>query len=393
MIAGYLAARRARKHAANLLRHAVHLKNMRGDLLCPEDLARLHSIIGRLRAAAAQKDLSGIGDANSEAEEVILQLAPKRGSAVLRENMEMLFVAVAVAMAFRSYFMQPFKIPTGSMQPTLYGVHSRMQDHPGWTDRVPCKAVKWLVTGEWYREVRVGASVSDHWPFKPVKYLLTRRWYRPLRGSAPLLGPFTSEATKPESFIFVVGPNRYDIPKDAVMRGELAVMPGQYVQEGDLLWRGVVTSGDHLFVNRVAWNFTRPSRGDVAVFSTSGIHDLIQGTHYIKRLIGLPGETVSVDPPEVLVDGRPVEVPESVGRISRREPGYEFGWTLATSPDAILRRPGDSLRIGAASYFVLGDNTVNSRDGRYWGTVPDRNLVGPAFVVYWPISKRWGLIR
>jgi signal peptidase I len=41
----------------------------------------------------------------------------------------------------------------------------------------------------------------------------------------------------------------------------------------------------------------------------------------------------------------------------------------------------------------MGDNTRNSRDGRYWGAVPQANLVGPAFMVYWPVSRRWGLIR
>ena len=44
-------------------------------------------------------------------------------------------------------------------------------------------------------------------------------------------------------------------------------------------------------------------------------------------------------------------------------------------------------------YFALGDNTRNSRDGRYWGPVPQKNLVGPALLVYWPLSKRWGLAR
>ena len=53
----------------------------------------------------------------------------------------------------------------------------------------------------------------------------------------------------------------------------------------------------------------------------------------------------------------------------------------------------DRLTLGAREYLGMGDNTMNSYDGRYWGAVPQKNLVGPALFVYWPYYDRWGLIR
>jgi signal peptidase I len=120
------------------------------------------------------------------------------------------------------------------------------------------------------------------------------------------------------------------------------------------------------------------------------------GTHYIKRLVGMPGERISIDPPWLKVNGEKVMEPESIARIARQEDGYA-GYQLVhfralTTSRYALRKPSDFVPVEAHRYFVLGDNTRNSKDGRYWGTVPESNMVGPAWVVYWPFSSRWGVI-
>ena len=175
----------------------------------------------------------------------------------------------------------------------------------------------------------------------------------------------------------------------------LTVKPGEEVVTGQVIAQGKQISGDHLFVNRVKWNFMKPSRGEVMVFRTDNIPipRLTERTHYIKRMCGLPGDTISIRPPELLVDGRPVQEPRSIRQIEDKVPGYA-GYTFAEGPDALfIRSTNDSLPLGAKQYLALGDNTRNSLDGRYWGPVPVENLVGPAMVVYWPFSKRWGWIR
>jgi len=163
----------------------------------------------------------------------------------------------------------------------------------------------------------------------------------------------------------------------------------------------VVISGDFVFVNRWKWNFCHPRRGEVMVFSTTGIRALQQGTHYIKRMMGLPSETLQVRAPNLLVDGKPVTEPERVGQIARREkladwaPAYSgFNPGGQRCHEQSLATESDVVRLGADQYYAMGDNSFNSFDSRFWGPVPERNLLGPATVVYWPFtSPRLGRIR
>ena len=353
-----------RRLAREALKHAKHVRNMREDLFSKEDVSDLATAESRTRQALASKDYPAVSDAIRDLHTVLARLAARPPFAAFRENIEILVVALAVAMAFRAYFIQPFKIPTGSMEPTLYGIHTENHVEPSFADRfLPLKALKWLATGRWYREVRVT-----------------------IPGDLSL--PYMAGSNNPSACFFSVGPRRYTIPKGARLRFK----PGQHVPKDAVLWAGTMTTGDHVFVDKLRWYFCGPRRGQVIVFSTQGIPEIPEGTHYIKRLIGLPSETISIDPPNVLIDGVPILEPDAIGRIARREPGYMSGFTLPDSGDPILREPLDTIETGPDEFFVLGDNTRNSRDGRYWGTVPRENLVGPAFMIYWPfLSGRWGL--
>jgi len=357
-------ARQTRKAARELLRHAKHLRNMREDVFSEEQLSSLKTVEVRLRDASKAGGIEDIERAGHDLHETMARLAPRRPLAAFRENFEILVVAFVVAMGFRTYFVQPFKIPTGSMEPTLYGIHADRMDGPAISDRMPLKLVKWLVTGKWYKEIRVEIP-------------------------GELSRPYLAGSNHPSSFYINVGAQRYLLPKGAA----LAYRPGDYVPQGSVLWSGILTTGDHVFVDRIRWNFVKPKRAQVMVFGTRDISGLPEGTHYIKRLIGRPGETVGISPPNVLIDGEELLEPAPVRRIARQEPGYEAGFTLPERGPALLNTRDDSLDLGEAEYFALGDNTRNSKDGRYWGTVPRENLVGPAFLVYWPLSKRWGLVR
>jgi signal peptidase I len=271
-------------------------------------------------------------------------------------------VAVAVAMGFRAYFIQPFKIPTGSMQPTLYGIHYRHQTAAGLTDLYPLRPVKWLVFGEWYCEF-------------------------PARASGTLRGPLGETNG---NLAYEIGGVLHAVPRDL----PLECAPGEPVIRGQMLARGLRTTGDHIFVNKVAWYFTRPRRGDVMVFSTDHIPSLHEKkTHYIKRLVGLPGERIRVDPPNLLVNERRVDRPRSVTRIEERVGEYAGYQNPPGAGGRHLVTPRSVMTLAPTDYLGLGDNTLNSYDGRYWGPVPRGNLVGPAFGVYWPLSRRWGPIR
>ena len=169
--------------------------------------------------------------------------------------------------------------------------------------------------------------------------------------------------------------------------------------EGQLLASGVKVYGDHIFVNKILWNFRRPKRGEIVVFSTQGIDhpEITRNTFYIKRLVGVPGDAVSIHPPLLCNHGRRLTgdppYQRGIERIQTQQPGYEAGYQLPRGyrpPRPKLLTPDDEIVLGEDEFFALGDNTLSSLDGRYWGPLPRKNLVGPAFTVYWPISRRWG---
>lgn len=360
----FLRRRQTKKMAREILRHAKHLRNMREDLMRPEQLEELDRAESDLRSVLGVGNTDAVQRASDALYSCIGSLTPSRRFPGLRENFEIVVVAIAVAMGFRTYFLQPFKIPTGSMQPTLYGIHSETPIKASVLDRLPLKLAKWLVCGQWYKEIRVEIpGIVD--------------------------GPYDAGENNPAVCYYNVGGQRYALPRNARPN----FLPGDYVRSGELLWSGITTAGDHVFVDKVVWNFRQPRRGEIMVFSTENIPTLPKGTHYIKRLVGMPGETLSINPPNLKVNGQILKAPESIARIARQEGNYP-GYTLPTGPQALyLTSVLDKLTLGPDQYLALGDNTTNSKDGRYWGPVPRSNLVGPATLIYWPFSGRWGQTR
>lgn len=105
--------------------------------------------------------------------------------------------------------------------------------------------------------------------------------------------------------------------------------------------------------------FDPPNRGEVIVFN----YPLDPGKDFVKRVVGLPGETVEVRDGTVYIDGEALPEPY----LQRR--------------DASSSRP---LALGEGEYYVIGDNRRNSNDSRAWGAVPEDNIVGRVWLVYWP---------
>ena len=254
----------------------------------------------------------------------------KKFEQIGREWLDTLVVAISVAMAFRAYFYEPFNIPTGSMQTTLWGYHTVAGVERGTWDYLPLSVLKWLWTGE--RVVNYRAPVSGMARVEP----------------------------RNDGFANVrIGPSgkSFKLPTDACHS-----IAGKYFREGETFWKGAIVTGDFIFVNRWKWNFTRPRDGDVMIFATTGIEGLPQGTHYIKRMKATPGETYVL------------EHPPTDARGNVRE---DLPKTVTMGPD---------------EYFASGDNFMNSYDSRYWGPVPGSKLRGVGSFVFWPFNG-WRIIR
>jgi signal peptidase I len=357
----YFKKRKVLKTANEILKQCRYFRNMREDLLAPEILEKLVAAEKELVEAIRAKDLEAICGATGALHDMLAKLCEGHHRSAWGENIEVLIVAFIAAMGIKAYFFQPFKIPTGSMQPTLYGITAKASDAPTVFDNVPLKYAKWFATGDWYREVKV--TKDGH------------------------LGEPYGKSNDPANYYHMIAGHEYKIPN----RHSVPYAVGSLVKAGSVLWSGHISAGDHLFVNRMAWNFGRPQRGDIMVFSTRGILGIRrQDTFYIKRLVAKGGEQISIRPPHVLIGGKVMMESEGMRKVSTgAEPGY---WGYRNG-GKLLFDPSVSYQVPEKHYFALGDNTLSSEDGRFWGSVPQANMVGPSFFVYWPFTKRWGFSR
>ncbi|MDP8263809.1 MAG: signal peptidase I [Candidatus Ancaeobacter aquaticus] len=141
---------------------------------------------------------------------------------------------------------------------------------------------------------------------------------------------------------------------------------------------GAKSGGDRILVNKFLYYFKKPERGDIIVFKTKGILGLDQNKDYIKRLVGLPGDSVEIIDGHLYINGTPLVTPDTF----RTNTYYNVG-----SHSNGFGKAGEKVLIPKDHYYVLGDNSANSRDSRYWGFVPENNIKGKAFLTYWPPSR------
>lgn len=138
------------------------------------------------------------------------------------------------------------------------------------------------------------------------------------------------------------------------------------VVSGDSMYP-TLTDGDNLIVDKISYRFISPSRYDIVVFPFQYQED----TCYIKRVIGLPGETVQIHDGFVYINGKKLE--DAYGTEMIRNPG------LASDP----------IVLGEDEYFVLGDNRNNSADSREpsVGCISEEDIIGRALLRIWPASE------
>ncbi len=119
--------------------------------------------------------------------------------------------------------------------------------------------------------------------------------------------------------------------------------------------------GELVIVNKLAYRWSEPERGDIVVFP----YPLNKDIRFIKRVIGIPGDHVIVENGEIRVNGILLAEP-----YLEELPTYTGEWT-----------------VGEGEVFVLGDNRNNSNDSSKWGMVPGEDLLGKAVLVYWPLTE------
>jgi len=134
------------------------------------------------------------------------------------------------------------------------------------------------------------------------------------------------------------------------------------------------SDGEYILTDKISYRFSKPNRGDVVVFKSPQNKEI----DFIKRIIGLPNDSIMVNGGYVFVNGAKLD--ESVYLPS----------DYITNPGAFLR-DDRTVTVPAGNYFVLGDNRNHSSDSREWGFVPESDIIGKAWLRYWPI-KNFGLV-
>jgi len=364
------------KEAKHYLHGAQKFLHYKRDILSAAELEQVEQHIAQLRSAMKARSREAVQAAMTSLDASLGKIAPPPKDAWWRENVEVIVVAIIIAAGIKSYIVQPFRIPTGSMQPTLYGIVGTPTD-----DSPPnflVRAFEFVALGRHYFDLR--ATEDD------VVVALSERTYLNFF-------TFTNIRCQKRSYWLFV-------PREPLARG-FRVLPGREYKAGDVIARGHMDTGDQVFVDKVSYNFQKPKDGDVFVFKTTdiarieaGLDPAMGSQHYIKRLAGSSGQTLRIDPPHLFVDGN-IPTAGVFQRVMSLENGYGGysngpagggGFTYLGSPQSLFTVP-------ERSYFSLGDNSFHSRDSRDWGIVPERNVAGRGFFVYWPFSARWGLIH
>lgn len=320
----------------------------------------------------------------------------KRGAVV--EMVESFFVIMVIFLGLRTYYVQPFRIPTGSMQPSLNGiiVHP-VSEIPGTARQV------WdmMTLGSAYVEATADTNktlvgIEDH-----PKYLLFTETTLSFSDGSTVHIPSAKGAVI-----------QYLKEQGKLTETLFGIRLGSF-RAGETIIRARVDAGDMILVNRMAYHFRKPERGETFVFDTRGINtsmqapsavrmsDQMAGTHYIKRLCGLPGDTLQIKEPHLLINGVPAaEV--TIARVAGGQPPYNSGGYQELSrkdqPRAYMTDLGpvqlqNTTTPALREYAALGDNTTNSLDSRYWGPVRQYNIIGPACMTLWPFTTHWGSIE
>lgn len=400
---------------AKLLDKGVHrfLQYKRDILPAPklEEITRMH---GELRASIKQRDAKKIAELTTSINKACHTAMPSTRRSEwadhMTENVEVFFVSIVIAIGIRTYIAQPFQIPTSSMQPTLNGITAQS------TETDPGSGLWGKITGFFTGTTYLNV-VSDHEgvlrqhePITEDKWFIFRPYSvlhfadgHTIKIQSPKMQLLDELhlADNINSTVTLGDNNTADRRHTYYLKG------GEYIRKGQLLARGIVRNGDHVIVNKFAYHFRQPTRGEVFVFTTKNINRIERETrfdkrwgsqHYIKRLVGLPGDTITVEPPQLLINGQKATEPGIRRVIDEAKPRLPNGdvYTYHGYSHETFDMPYVPITLGKSprrEYFAMGDNSYRSSDGRSWGAVPEQNVVGPGWFCYWPLTSHWGRIR
>lgn len=386
--------RKIRKELKNFKKNLRYILHVNDDVYPAAAKEKIQSALDKA-GDLAPEDTDKVEEFLSQASRDVDAVLPKKSFPLIREYADILCVALCVAFGIRALFLQPFKIPTSSMQPTLFGIHYIADKNT--LPHLPDPLQYALFSTQRAKLVVRETGELDQDSVRKTSRLLFFPWTR-----------------------FIIERVGYSLPGTPDKVDQYAFKGRRYFEAGETVCDGWLSLGDHLFVDRYTFHLREPRRGDVVVFNTEDItykvsprirfpdsqgHDLAEqrvslvdrGYYYIKRLIGLPGDTLRIKDGVVYVKPKGIDEEKPLTHYAPNTGklyGYRGGYHGHTNSPAAthLKDSESTFTVPEDTYFVMGDNSRSSFDSRYWGVVPRRNIVGRAFFVFWPFSRRWGFV-
>lgn len=409
-----------KKASKELLQAAHKVYHYRRDLISEGRLVELDKAVGELQALTEDKAVkleplsACMGRLDALLRKIGGKIYPKT---FWSDNLEVALVAAIIVIGIRTFFFQPFIIPTNSMYPTYSGMSAVVYEDKNEAPAALTRAFRFITLGARHKSLVAKNSGAVQLPMAANRSGSMHMYSRQVKGKKWFVLP----TVLAEYTILVDGvPHTIRVPADFDMQSALldsfprseaelvrtqggtgyALDLGTRVEAGDAILRFDITLGDALFVDRISYHFKRPEAGDPFVFRTRHIPGIEGGSenivdkYYIKRIGGIGGETLEIKDSSLLVNGKPRTEVEAFARNAHKEGeygGYVYPSSNPANPPKILTGPGDSTEIPEATFVALGDNSANSLDSRYWGFVPEKSVIGRAIFIYYPFTKRWGL--
>ena len=406
--------KKLRKQAKELLHAASKVYHYRRDVTSEARLQELEKSVSEIETMLHGESIDSVPftAALDRLDTLLRKIGGKlHPKTFWSDNLEVILVAAIIVIGVRTFFFQPFIIPTNSMYPTYNGMNTAVYESSEASPNALRQVFNKLTLGAKHKSLIAESSgpvslvlvpdaeTGEVGTSRPVSY----RKY------------FVLPATRAE-YVFSVGgtlqsiqvPAEFDmlsaisqffpdsnlkvaVPSKESPSGK-ALQLNHSVKVGEPLMRFDITLGDALFVDRISYHFKRPKAGDPFVFRTNDIRAELgrltgdySDKYYIKRIGGVGGETLEIKDSTLYADGEPRDEVEAFARNASQEGEYR-GYINQS-----LLAESRTLEIPDDKFIALGDNSANSLDSRYWGFVPDRSVIGKAIFIYYPFTKRWGV--
>lgn len=420
---------KSKKSAKDFIAAAYNVYNYRRDVMPSADAKRMHELIMKVEELFddSKSDTPEYKEASKELE----KLMRKNGGTIypltsLADNVDVIVVAGILALSVRSFFFQPFQIPTNSMYPSFYGmtphVYLQNEEPPSlgkklfrlFTKKASNYNLKAPADGEVFIRINHPSEMSKNGGLfngitRPARWLFVlptqEKSYTFLQNSKtfelsvpadfsldtvmPQAYPFKTKSSSSSDYFKALNDNANIVQKDGAYYVSLGnKKAGESILNFDIL------GGDMLFVDRFTYNFRKPKIGEPFVFRTgqcAGLTALNHGVpddkYYIKRLVGQGSDSLQIKDSTLFRNGEPIK-----GSSAFESNAKQLGDYCGYKAEGALKN-GRTVKVPEHSYYAMGDNSANSLDSRFWGEVPEKSVVGRALVIFYPFTERWGAAK